>query len=299
MSDFELKGLGQVIHVTDDLARARSLYSGVFGGECYYEGYSPYEKRDASIYAIGDLTIEPMAPSGEEGALDLPVGRFLRRFGPRFQSVAVCVSGVLELAEHLQANGIGVVGPGGMAIADLPTTGPRAIYSHPRQSHFLIEFVDFDGEGGLMPNNPRRADDWDARRWELDHPLGIVGPSHITALVRDVGAALALFSDVLATPVLADVAERGGERTARIRLGSELVVELLQPLDGSSPEAASLAADGEGLGGLTLLVRDLDAAAHHLADCGVALATRTDDELRLDRASTAGADLRLRRVDAS
>lgn len=293
MSDFELKGLGQIIHVTDDLAAARRLYSGVFGGESYYEGYSPFEKRDASIFAVGDLTIEPMAPSAEEGALDLPVGRFLTRFGPRFQSVAVCVSGVMELAEHLQSNGVRVVGPGGMAIADIPEGGPRAVYSHPRQSHFLIEFVDFDGEGGLMPGNPRRAEGWDAGRWERDHPLGFTGNWHITALVRDVEAALTFFTGVLATPVEADVAEVGSERTARIRLGTDMTVELLQPLDGSSVEATSLDADGEGLGGLTMSVRDLDAAADHLIAHGVAIADRSEVELRLDPASTAGADLRL------
>lgn len=289
---FELKGLGQIIHVTDDLGRARSLYGGAFGGESYYEGYSPYEKRDASIYAIADFTIEPMAPSDEPGALDLPVGRFLKRFGPRFQSVAVCVSGVIELAEHLQANGVRVVGPGGMAIADVPTDGPQAIYSHPRQSHFLIEFVDFDGEGGLMPGNPRRDGEWDSGRWQREHPLGIVGLSHVTALVHDVETALQFFTGVLATPVVADVAERGTERTARIRLGDELVVELLQPLDPASPDALSLAVDGEGLGALVLDVDDVDAAADHLTARGIA-AARVGDELRLDRASTAGADIRL------
>ena len=293
MSGFELNGLGQIIHVTVDLPGARALYTDVFGAECYYEGYSPYEKRDASIYAVGDLTIEPMAPSDEPGAADLPVGRFLTRFGPRFQSVAICVSGVLDLAEHLQTNGVRVVGPGGMALADLPTEGPRAIYSHPRQSHFLIEFVDFDGTGGLMPGNPRREPGWDAARWAVSHPLGIVGISHITALVRDVEAALTFFTGVLATPVIADIADAGAARTARIRLGTEMVVELLQPLDPASPDARSLDVDGEGLGGLTLSVRDLDAAADHLAASGVGLTSRSDAELRLDPASTAGADLRL------
>jgi catechol 2,3-dioxygenase-like lactoylglutathione lyase family enzyme len=293
MSDFSLGGLGQVIHVTDDLPRARRLYGDVFGGECYYEGYSPYEKRDASIYAIGDLTIEPMAPSAEPGAIDLPVGRFLTRFGPRFQSVAVCVSGVNELAEHLQASGVRVVGPGGVALADLPADGPRAIYSHPRQSHFLIEFVDFDGTGSLMPGNPRRAAGWDPGRWEREHPLGFTGDWHLTALVKDVDAALGFFTGVLGTPVLADVAATSSDRRARIGLGTELVVELFQPLDETSDAARSLATDGEGLGALSLSVRNLDAAADHLAAHGLSVAARTDSELVVDRLSTAGADLRL------
>lgn len=291
--DFQLGGLAQVIHVTDDLARARSLYGGVLGGESYYEGYSPYEKRDASIYAIADFTIEPMAPSDEPGAMELPVGRFLQRFGPRLQSVAICVSGVMELAEHLQENGVRVVGPGGMALADMPATGPQAIYSHPRQSHFLIEFVDFDGAGGLMPGNPRRNGEWDPARWRREHPLGIVGLSHVTALVHDLDAALGFFAGVLAAPVVADAAQHGTERTARIRLGTEFVVELVQPLDASSPAALSLAVDGEGLGALVLTVDDLDAAADHLTAQGIASA-RAGDELRLDRTSTAGADIRLR-----
>jgi len=292
VSGFALNGLGQVILVTGDLPTARDFCAGVLGGELYYEGYSPYEKRDASIYAVADLTIEPMAPSDEPGAAELPVGRFLQRFGPRLQSVAVCTTNPLELAEHLQHHGVKVVGPGGIALADVPAEGPTAVYSHPRQSHFLIEFVDFDGEGGLMPGNPRRRDDWDAGRWEREHPLGIVGMSHLTALVRDVDDALEFFTGVLDTPVLADVAEAAAQRTARIRLGTEAVIELLQPLDEASPEARSIERDGEGLGGLTLSVRDLDAAAEHLASRGIA-AERTEQELRIDPAATAGADLRL------
>lgn len=144
-----------------------------------------------------------------------------------------------------------------------------------------------------MPGNPRRNGEWDPARWQREHPLGLVGLSHVTALVHDVDAALGFFSGVLATPVVADVAESASERTARIRLGDELVIELLQPLDPASPEALSLAVDGEGLGALVLSVGDLDAAADYATAKGIA-AVRYGNELRLDPASTAGADIRLR-----
>ena len=150
---FALGALAQIIHVTDDLAAARRLYGEVFGGESYYEGYSPFEKRDASIFALGDATIEPMSPSDEPGALDMPVGRFLQRFGASWHSIAINTTGVLALADHLTAAGIRVVGPGGAAVSEMSGDGPVSIYTHPKDTHVLIEFVDFGAP--FMPASPR------------------------------------------------------------------------------------------------------------------------------------------------
>lgn len=290
---FSLGKLAQVIHVTDDLAGARHLYGTVFGGECYYEGYSPYEKRDASIYAIGDLTMEPMSPSDDPGASELPVGRFLTRFGPRLHSIAINATGVLQLAEHLVAAGVRVVGPGGIPLTEVSTDPPVAIYTHPRDTHFLIELVDFGAP--LMPASPRLADDWDPSKWERDHPLGIVGPSHVTALVTDVETAVGRLTALFDADVVADADRRAGDdgeaRTARIRLGTETIIELHHPLDPTSVAGRSLAEQGEGLHGVTLVARDLDAAGAHLSTCGIRWTRTTAHDLRLDARDTAGANI--------
>ena len=286
---FELGRLAQVIHVTDDLAAARHLYGDVFGGESYYEGYSPFEKRDASIFAIGDLTIEPMAPSDEPDAMQYPVGRFLGRFGPRLHSIAVNATGVRDLAGHLVDAGIRVVGPGGIPVSELVAEGPVSIYTHPRDSHLLIEFVDFGAE--LMPGSPRLAPDWDASRRAAEHPAGVLGPSHATVVVHELDHALRLFTDVLGCPIVGDVAESDGYRTARVRLGLEMVVELCEPGDVSSDEGRALASDGEGLYSLTASVVDLDRAATYLDSRGIGAATTSSGDLALDVRATAGARL--------
>lgn len=288
---FELGRLAQVIHVTDDLAGARRLYGDVLGGDSYYEGYSPFEKRDASIFAIGDLTIEPMAPSDEPDAVQYPVGRFLARFGPRLHSIAVNATGVPDLAEHLVGAGIRVVGPGGIPISEMATDGPVSIYTHPRDSHVLLEFVDFGAE--LMPASPRLAPNWDASRRAAEHPAGIIGPSHATVVVADLDAALALFSKVLGCPVVREVEQSETTRAVRVRLGVETVVELCQPLDPSSEEGRSLASDGEGLFSLTMTVADLDRSASHLDSHGIAARPTASGDLALDPRSTAGARLLL------
>jgi catechol 2,3-dioxygenase-like lactoylglutathione lyase family enzyme len=293
---FELGSLAQVIHVTDDLQRARWLYGEVFAGLCYYEGYSPYEKRDASIYAIGDLTVEPMAPSPEVGALEMPVGRFLTRFGPRLHSVAINTTGVLELAAHLVAHGVRVVGPGGVPIDEMPQRAPVSIYTHPRDTHFLIELVDFGAP--MMPSSPRLAADWDPGPWARG-PLGVLGLSHVTALVRDVDAALGFFTDVLGAPVVRPSHTSPSGSTASIRLGTETVVQLFAPADDSSPAGVSLANDGEGLFELCIRVHDLDAAAEYLTGKGVGTTRRNEVELALTPGDAAGGRVVLTTADVA
>lgn len=294
---FELGRLAQVIHVTDDLASARHLYGDVLGGESYYEGYSPFEKRDASIFAIGDLTIEPMSPSDEPDAMQYPVGRFLARFGPRLHSIAVNATGVPDLARHLVDAGIRVVGPGGVPVSEMAADGPVSIYTHPRDSHVLIEFVDFGAE--LMPSSPRLAPEWDASRRAAEHPAGVLGPSHATVVVSDVDAALGLFTGVLGCPPVGDAVRSEAARTTRVRLGHEMVVELWQPLDPSSDEGEALASDGEGLYSLTISVVDLERASTYLRSRGIETSTTPTGELALDRRSTAGARLLLAAASSS
>lgn len=287
---FELGQLAQLIHVTDDLAAARRFFGDILGGQSYYEGYSPYEKRDASIYAIGDVTIEPMSPSSEPGAAEMPVGRFLTRFGPRWQSIAINTTGVPELAEHLISHGVRVVGPGGTPLSDMAERSPMSIYTHPRDTRFLIEFVDFGAP--LMPASPRLSPDWDLSRWSRIHPLGLTGWSHVVALVRNVDASVDFFVELLGVTVLDEPATSGSERRARIRLGSEAVIELVQPVK-QTEMARSLERDGEGLHSVVLNVNDLDQAATYLASRGVSTSRTATGSLLLAEESTAGAAIEL------
>lgn len=289
---FTIGRLAQVIHVTGELAAADAMYRDVFGGECYYEGYSPFEKRDASILAIGDAVIEPMAPAAEEGADQMPVGRFFGRFGAHLHSIALNVKGVPELYEHLRDHDIRVVGPGGSDPTRMPAEGATSIYTHPKDTHCLLEFVDFGPE--LMPGCPRLEADWDPTRWRDDHPMHLDGLSHVTVLVRDLEQATRFFAGVLGCPVFHEErSTEAGTASRFVLIGSETVIELAQPIVQGTRAAADMAANGECVHAVTLRSVDLDAAVAHLGAHAIGVVDRTEDTVVLDPADTFGAVIRL------
>jgi catechol 2,3-dioxygenase-like lactoylglutathione lyase family enzyme len=288
---FEIGTLAQVIHVVDDLDGADAFYRSFFDGVCFYRGYSPYEKRDASLIAFADLVIEPMTPAAVEGARDMPVGRFHARFGTHLHSIALNATGVPALHEHLAAHGVRSVGPGGTDAAALASNPVPSIYTHPKDAHCLLELVDF-GPGG-HPDAPRTKPGWDHARW-ADGPLGLEGASHVTVVVRDLDDATRVFRDVLGgTLVHEDPDSPGGTASRFVRVGAETVVELARPTAPGTRAAADLEANGEIVHALTFRVRDLDRAAAHAARRSVGVAERRDDTLVLDPADTFGAPIAL------
>ena len=287
----EIGALAQVIHVVDDLDGADAFYRRFFDAECFYRGYSPYEKRDASLLAFADFVVEPMTPAGVEGAADMPVGRFHARFGSHLHSIALNAVGIPALYEHLRAHGVRAVGPGGSdptAVADLPAP---SIYTHPKDAHCLLELVDFGPDG--HPASPRTKPGWDRARWR-DGPLGLEGASHVTVVVRDLDDATRVFRDVLGgTLVHEDPETPDGTASRFVRVGTETVVELARPLRTGTRAADDLEANGEIVHALTFRVRDLDRAAAHAARRSVGVAERRDDTLVLDPADTFGAPIAL------
>ncbi len=294
MTEFRIGKLAQVVHVTDDPAGAAAVYSDVFAGRCYYEGYSPAEKRDASLLVIGDFVVEPMGPADEAGADQMPVGRFLGRFGSHLHSIALNVKGVPELYRHLTDHGVRVVGPGGIDPTAAPAGEVQSIYTHPKDTHCLLEFVDFGPE--LMPGSPRLDDGWDPSWWSTDHPLGIDAMSHVTVVVRDLDAESTFFTDTLGCRVFHESSSASSAQSRYLAIGSETVIELHEPLP-ESRGGADLAANGEIVHCVTLRSVDLDRAAIHLASSGIGLVDRTESSLVLDPADCHGALIALT-VDA-
>lgn len=278
MGSFTLGRLAQIIHVVGELPPADHFYENVFAGRRFYEGYSPFERRDAALLAIGDFVIEPMAPADEPGADQMPVGRFHRRFGNHLHSIAINVEGVEELYEQLRAADVRVVGPGGTDPTEVPSHGVRSIYTHPRDSHGLLEFVDFGDE--LMPGSPRLAADWDPTPWRDTHPLRLSGCSHVTVVVHDLDAATAFFGGVLGCDVFHErESSLEGTRSRFVLLGTETVVELAQPVQADLAAGVDLAANGEILHSITFRTLDLDRAASWLAEQSVRLVHRSEHTL--------------------
>jgi len=258
--------LFHVIHVVDDLAAAEAWYDRVFAGQYFFRGnYSPSEQRDASIFAVGDFVLEPMTPAREPGAAEKPVGRFQARFGAHLHSIAFYVRDLPEIWEKLRARGVRIVGDGGGAL-DGPPKG--AIYTHPRDTGGLLEFMEAPPDGGF---DLRLKPGWSNAFWRDSHPLGIEACSHLTLVVRDLERARSLWVDTLeGRPFHERESARDATRSLFVAVGDETVVELAQPT-GPGAAARELEQNGEILHAVSFRVRDLARGAAHLRGLGLAI----------------------------
>src|SRR5215471_217459 len=83
--------LFHIIHVTGDLPALEAWYDDVFSVKRGFldHNYMPSEKRDASLFTLGDAIIEPLAPAFRvEGWDTMPLGKFYKRFGTHWHSIA-------------------------------------------------------------------------------------------------------------------------------------------------------------------------------------------------------------------
>jgi len=289
--------LFHVVHVVDDLAAAKAWYDRVFSPRYMFdEHYSPAEERDATLAIFADYVVEPMVTREPLESARKPVGRFRARFGTRFHSVAFYTDDVVAVYERLAAHGVRITGDGGAPLDGPPERG--AIYTHPRDTFGLLEFMEprMGGKGGAPVGDvlgdcydPRLRGDYSPLPWRDEHPLGIVRTSQLSVLVRELAPARDLFERVLDGRVFHEE-----PRTARdthslyLAFGADSVIELAQPLAQDSPEAAELAHCGEMLHAVTFRVRDLDAAEAHLDKCRLSTC-RTRHELEIEPSQAMGA----------
>ena len=279
--------LFHVIHVVDDLAAAEKWYDRVFAGHYFFrDNYSPTEQRDASLFAVGDFVLEPMTPSREPGADSKPVGRFHARFGAHLHSIAFYVRSLPAIWDRLRARGVRIVGDGGGAL-DVPPQG--AIYTHPRDTGGLLEFMQAPADGGF---DLRLKPGWSSAFWRDEQPLGIERCSHLTLVVRDLERARSFWVDALeGRPFLERESRARGTRSLFVAVGDEVVVELAQPVAPGSEAARELEQNGEILHAVTFGVRDLERAAGALRGLGLKVEPR-DGELELGPEEACGARYR-------
>jgi methylmalonyl-CoA/ethylmalonyl-CoA epimerase len=94
------------------------------------------------------------------------------------------------------------------------------------------------------------------------------GLDHVAVVVRDTDAALAYFSGRLGLEVVSsEVIERPHVRLTYLAAGP-VFLQLVEPLDDSSPLARHLAEHGEGLHHIAFAVDDVPGTAAALADPG-------------------------------
>jgi hypothetical protein len=268
-----------IIHMTQNLRQLDLWYYDVFGVRTLIpEGHMPEEKRDAALVLIGDLCIEPLAPSfWVEGWEKMPLGRFFTRHGQRFHSIAWYVDeGMAELYDTLRTAGFDCRGTAGVRLTGDYVDGP--VFTNPKDTLTQLEFIPSPNAPGgpTMLKDPRYEPGWSPFWWADYHPLQIQKASHVTVSTFDVDQALGVYLDVLHGALLHEADNPvHRSRSAYVLIG-DVVVELAQPI-GTGPLQEDMARFHHGIYCLTFKVRDLGDAVRHLERKDIAV-RRVDDE---------------------
>ena len=286
---FEIGKNFHIIHMTDDLEALDSWYDDVFGVERFMDHqFSDVLKRYGSLVLIGDLCIETMSPSFDvEGWDNVAIGRFWRRFGNRWHSIAwytQTAEDMPELYARLVADGVRIyTGTGAPSQDAMP---PGAVFTHPRDTITQLEFVPPPRPNGFLAD-PRFTAGFDPARWATGHPLQVLKSSHVTLTVTDLDESRDVYLKTLGGTLLYEAEmPLQGTRSAFAAVGSDLVIELAQPLDDSTPVGADLARRGPSLYSVSLRVRDLPEAERYLAGKGFRFPVVDDEFLFSDPASS-------------
>src|ERR1700722_4326353 len=274
-----------IIHMTDDLGVLDAWYDDVFGVERFMDHqFSDVLKRYGSLVLIGDLCIETMSPSFDvEGWDNVAIGRFWRRFGKRWHSIAWYTQtpeDMPELYAQLIADGVRIyTGMGAPSQDELPR---GALFTHPRDTITQLEFLPPPGPNPFMVD-PRFTEGFDLARWATTHPLQTLKSSHVTLTVSDLEQSRGVYLKTLGGTLLYEAEmPLQGTRSVFAAVGSDLVIELAEPLDDSTPIGADLASRGPSLYSVSLRVRDLPEAERYLTDKGFRFQVGDDESIFSD-----------------
>jgi catechol 2,3-dioxygenase-like lactoylglutathione lyase family enzyme len=280
-----------VIHMTDDFDALEAWYDDVFSVSRWVtKSYSPELKRVASLVGIGALCIEPMAPSFEdEGWESVPLGRFFKRWGTQWHSIAWYVDdveGLTELRDRLETADVELLGLlGGRLEHDENALEDRPIFTHPQGTVTQLEF--------MVPTehiaDPRLHASYRSTWWHDTHPLHIRKQSHFTLATRDLDRAKEVYVDVIGGKVLHECENDFlRTRSVYVAVGRDDVVELAEPLESATPIADYLDANHHGLFAVSLQVEDLDRATRYLESKSIAARSEDAQTFLSDPATTHG-----------
>ena len=283
-----------LIHMTGDLPALEAWYDDVFAvrrgflDHHYMEG----EQRDASLVVLGDCVIEPLAPAFRvPGWAAYPLGRFYRRFGNHWHSIAWYTDDAGELWQRCTDHGIRVFVEGGVRTAERPPPS-SAIMTHPKDTVTQLEFFNPAGTS-IAQRDPRLQPGWDPSWWATSHPLGLHGLAYTTVLTRDRDRALRVYVDVLGGTLLGESESAlTGTVDSYVRVGEDTVLQLSSPTGTGTLAAEDMAVNGEIHHAAAFRVEDLDQAEKYLATKGVVTLARDDTTLVTDPVTTHGVPFR-------
>jgi len=284
--------LFHLIHMTGDLTALEAWYDDVFSVRVFQEhNYMPGEKRDASLVILGDCVIEPLSPAfSVEGWDVMPLGRFYKRFGTHWHSIAWYTDDAGEIWRRCTGNGIRVYTEGGVPALTQPPAN-AAITTHPRDTVSQLEFIRL--RSPLTEHDPRLGADWDPDWWVTSHPLGLQRLAYTTVLTRDLDRAKRLYTSVLGGTLLHEgTSELTGTASSYVLMGDSTVVELARPVRDDTIAARDHAANGEIHHAVAFKVTDLGRAEEYLTGKGIKVLDRDDRTLITDPATTHGVPFR-------
>jgi catechol 2,3-dioxygenase-like lactoylglutathione lyase family enzyme len=241
----------KVLHINQVLGpfeEANRFYEDVFGAVEYMNSYDEGERRDASLFLVGDTCIELFSPRDDESLL----GRNLRRHGPSFHSFEWKVPDLDAAREAFLERGVRIT-----------TDRPGSFFmTHPKDCHgLLLELCPHE-----MANDPRNEDGWDPAPWR-NGPLGIDRLNAMSAAVLDVSAAAAWVHDLTGAEPLYEEDRPGIGRAVGFWIGGT-ALELVEPA-AEGPVAEHVSHLGARLRSIGFRVADVDAAAEHLRSKGL------------------------------
>jgi catechol 2,3-dioxygenase-like lactoylglutathione lyase family enzyme len=286
--------LFHIIHVTGDLPALEAWYDDVFSVRRGFldHSYMPGEKRDASLVVLGDAVIEPLAPAFRvEGWDVMPLGKFYKRFGGHWHSIAWYTDDAGEVWQRCADNGVRVYVEGGVLTDKRPPVS-SAIMTHPRDTITQLEFMQAEGTV-IAERDPRLRPGWDPEWWVTNHPLGLQRLAYTTVITRDIERARHVYADVLGGTVLhGNTSELTGTVNCYVLMGEGTIVELASPSRDGTIAADDLAANGEIHHAAAFTVVDLDRAEKYLTSKGIKVAERDEATLLTDPATTHGVPFR-------
>jgi len=292
--------LFHIIHMTGDLPALEVWYDDVFSVRRGFldHNYMPGEKRDASLVVLGDSVIEPLAPAFRiEGWEVMPLGRFYRRFGSHWHSIAWYTDDAGEIWQRCTDNGIRVYVEGGVQTTERPPAH-SAIMTHPKDTIAQLEFMRLEGTA-LEDRDPRFQPDWDPNWWADNHPLGLIDLAYTTVLTRDRDRAVHVYADILGGTLVGESSsDLTGTSNSYVQMGGA-IVELATPVRDDTLAADDMAANGEIHHAAAFRVKDLDQAEKYLQSKGIETLARDESTLLSRPETTHGVPFRWTTTDVA
>lgn len=254
----EIQRILRVTHAVHDQPAAEAFYRDVFGARQFFEGSLETEQRQASLYAVANLCIEPVSATDPSGRL----GRFLATNGQGLFSMLFGVRDLDQAAEHLASHGVRFDRPSRSFLA----ADPRDTLGTP------MEFTDVP-----LPSDPRVTPGWSTDYWRDEHPMGISLAWSIMALVPESRAALEFCARVLGTKLQYTASGTVASKTITFVRAGRSIIGLMEPRETPSDLTKVVERQGtEGLHSISLRMKSIPDTTKYLRSKGIGIIGRPE-----------------------